>query len=837
MSELFSQDEVRKALATMLEPGAVFEIRAVGAQLRGSRRTSIVSGYFNNADACLSELEKLVRAKGIYFTLNPVDPALLARRHNRLDYGENNDTTKDHHILRRRWLLIDVDPDRASGISATSQEKEAAHKKAREIHDYLQGRGWHLPVVADSGNGYYLLYRVDLPCMDDRLFEQVLTALAKRFDGDGVTLDRSVSNPSRIAKLHGTLAAKGDNILERPWRMSKILRSPLQVKVTKEQLQELVDELLPKEPEKPKAVVSRSAERNSKLSKAEVREMLAVIPKQRPHYDDWIKVVSAVGDALSDADAIEVLNEWSAEESPGEYADKLQHRLTEVHIGTLIHLAKQHGWTPAPKVTLTSEPREEAGDDITSLTSFDLTPYPAPLGPAAFHGLAGDFVNRILPCTEADPAALLFTFLVAFGNVIGRTAHAIADGARHYCNLNAVLVGKTGKGRKGAAQWHTDRLFSCVEQGWVENCIASGLSTGEGLISAVQDAVTKTVKNKNGDEVTKIVEPAAKDKRLLVVQTEFSTALKAMEREGNTLSSVIRDAWDCKPKLRTMTKNSPTRATNPHISIIAHITGEELGPGLSEIEASNGFANRFLWPPVKRSKELPEGGELPDITDLIEPLQNAVDFARNLTEPLKRDEDARKLWASIYHDLSAEKPGLFGKITARSEAQTLRLSDIYALLDCSKLVRVEHLEAALEAWRYCEDGARWSFRTGTGNRNADRILAALAATEKKGMSRWQITNDVFNRNTPKHVIDEALRLLYRLKLAVREFKGTATKPAEWWFFNLQSYEEYEQSTPEDTPKGNTSYSSYPPASKKASSAESDTEAETLVGDSPGVLEL
>ena len=106
MSELFSQDEVRKALDTMLEPGAVFEIRAVGAQLSRNRRTSTVSGYFDSVDACLSELEKLTTAKGIYFTLNPVNAALLARRANRLDYAEKSATTGDQHILQRRWLLL-----------------------------------------------------------------------------------------------------------------------------------------------------------------------------------------------------------------------------------------------------------------------------------------------------------------------------------------------------------------------------------------------------------------------------------------------------------------------------------------------------------------------------------------------------------------------------------------------------------------------------------------------------------------------------------------------------------------------------------------------------------
>jgi hypothetical protein len=89
-----------------------------------------------------------------------------------------------------------------------------------------------------------------------------------------------------------------------------------------------------------------------KPDKAQIREMLAVIPK-RPDYHDWIKVVAAVGDALDDADAIEVLNEWSKEEQPGEYADKLRHRLSNVHIATLIHLAREHGWTGGRKSAAT----------------------------------------------------------------------------------------------------------------------------------------------------------------------------------------------------------------------------------------------------------------------------------------------------------------------------------------------------------------------------------------------------------------------------------------------------------------------------------------------------
>jgi hypothetical protein len=165
----------------------------------------------------------------------------------------------------------------------------------------------------------------------------VLAAIGARFDGDGVKLDRGVHNPSRIVRLYGTLAAKGDNTEERPHRLSRILKSTLRVAVTAEQLRALVQELQPEKPEEPNA-------RNNKPDKEQIRKMLAVIPK-RPDYHDWIKVLAAVADALDEQDAIEVLNEWSPEEEPGDYAAKLRSGFTEIHIGTLIHLARAHGWT------------------------------------------------------------------------------------------------------------------------------------------------------------------------------------------------------------------------------------------------------------------------------------------------------------------------------------------------------------------------------------------------------------------------------------------------------------------------------------------------------------
>jgi DNA replicative helicase MCM subunit Mcm2 (Cdc46/Mcm family) len=223
---------------------------------------------------------------------------------------------------------------------------------------------------------------------------------------------------------------------------------------------------------------------------------------------------------------------------------------------------------------------------------------------------------------------------------------------------------------------------------------------------------------------------------------------------------------------------------------------------------------------VRRSKCLAEGGQAIGIADLVVRLQKAIAFAENCGE-LKRDDAARELWAQVYPDLSEGKPGLLGAITARAEAQVLRLSCIYALLDCSNTVGVEHLEAALALWDYSERSAAWIFETGTGNKNADRILAALKAAGQNSLTKWQITNDVFSRHATKFEIDEALRLLHHLELATCKQEKTGGRPCERWFFKATGREESEESAITDRETRDTSHSSQPQPSENASSAESE----------------
>ena len=398
-------------------------------------------------------------------------------------------------------------------------------------------------------------------------------------------------------------------------------------------------------------------------------------------------------------------------------------------------------------------------------------PWPEPLAKEAFHGLAGEVVRAIDPQTEADPAAILTNFLVFFGNAVGSGPHAIAEADKHGCNLFCVQVGETAKSRKGSGHGQVRELFSRADPNWADNRQTSGLSSGEGVIWAVRD---RTEKSRKGE--SEVDDEGVSDKRLLVTEAEFSAALKIMYREGNTLSATIRQAWDS-GTLRILTKISPAKATGAHISILGHITKQELLRYLNDIEAGNGFANRFLWVCVKRSKVLPEGGGHPDYGSLVPRLRDALEKARKLGES-KRDAEAKQMWAEIYPELSEGRPGLLAAVTARAEAQVLRLSVLYAALDGDSEIRLVHLEAAIAVWDYCQASARYIFGNSLGDPVADRIQDALRQSPN-GLSRTAIYQ-LFYKHIPAARIEQALRLLQTTRLAYCEVRYTEGRPVEVW---------------------------------------------------------
>jgi hypothetical protein len=409
------------------------------------------------------------------------------------------------------------------------------------------------------------------------------------------------------------------------------------------------------------------------------------------------------------------------------------------------------------------------------------------LHPAALYGVAGDFVRLVEPHSEADPVALLMQFIVAFGNLIGRNAHFVAEADKHYTNIFAVLVGDTGTGRKGTAWGQAKRIFEALDEAWARDCLAGGMSSGEGLIYNVRDAVlsTKPIKadgHSTGVDEVVITDKGIADKRLLVFEGEFASVLRAQGREGNTLSMVIPNLWDT-GDARSMVKTAPTRTTGAHVSIIGHITKDELRSCLDAVESVNGYVNRFLWLCSRRSKFLPRGGRisLENFAPLIRHLSASVGYARAVGE-VSFDEAAGSMWDAVYIGLETGRTGLLGKVTQRASPYVLRLSCLYALLDCSETVRREHLEAALALWKYAEDSARYIFGERSGDRVADDLRRALSEAEGDGLTRTDI-NNLFGRNVSAARISGALASLAEAGLAYSrsERKPGVKRPVERWF--------------------------------------------------------
>ena len=422
------------------------------------------------------------------------------------------------------------------------------------------------------------------------------------------------------------------------------------------------------------------------------------------------------------------------------------------------------------------------GDEGQAPVQEAVLSWPEPLSDEAYHGVGGEIVKAIEPHTEADNAAMLIQFFTAFGNLIGRNSYFVAEADRHYMNLYSLLIGATSKGRKGSSWGQISRPLKEIDGKWLRDYVHSGLSSGEGLIWVVRDPIEKQdpikYKGRVIDYQTVIIDPGVDDKRALIMESEFAQALKVISREGNTLSPVMRNAWDGRD-LKTLTKNSQAKATAPHISIVGHITKDEMLRNLDSTEVANGLLNRFLIVCVKRSKVLPEGGRIHevDFQPLIDKLTSAYHFAQHAGE-IKRDEAARVLWRNVYEELSEGKPGLLGAATARAEAQVMRLSCIYALLDESQVVRQEHLGAALALWEYCEASAKFVFGMSLGDPVADELKRALDDSPE-GLTKTEISN-LFGRNKSANHIGRCLNMLLERGMVFSKKEGTGKKKAERW---------------------------------------------------------
>lgn len=478
--------------------------------------------------------------------------------------------------------------------------------------------------------------------------------------------------------------------------------------------------------------------------------------------------------------AYAILGEWSRECVPPWSEKELQHKISEAY-----KVEPRRGWLLEDNRNEFGHAKEankaKEGPAVNSLPSLisqnpsdeDERPalvrkWPDPPKNRIFHGPAGDLALAVEPHTEGDPIGILGQLLVAFGCMIGRRIYFQVSETKHYANMFICTAGRSGASRKGTAWDIVQTVMTRCDEDFANERRKSGLTSGEGLIYAVRDEVTKkTPIRKDGKIIgydDEIIDAGIADKRLLVVESEFGRTLKAMGREGNTLSSILRHAWDS-GSLDSLTKGNQNRATDAHVSMVAHVTGDEVSKLLTSIDAANGFANRFLWLSVQSTKCLPRGAPIPPGA-MARPIAAMVDAARKfrgVIHTMVRDPLAEEYWDEVYRQLASERPGLIGSILARGQPITMRLAMIYALIDGDEYIRVHHIEAAYALWQYADQSATYIFSDAMGDRDADLLLSTLRSTPE-GLTRTVISTIVFRGHKTREDLDRVLGRLVECNL-------------------------------------------------------------------------
>jgi hypothetical protein len=326
------------------------------------------------------------------------------------------------------------------------------------------------------------------------------------------------------------------------------------------------------------------------------------------------------------------------------------------------------------------------------------------------------------------------------------------------------LTGDTARARKGSSWDHVRRLITTIDP-TLGPRILTGLSSGEGVIWSVRDPAGQ--------------DPGHSDQRLLVIEPEFASTLRAAGREMSTLSPTLRSGWDGRP-LAILTRTAPARSSEAHIAIIGHITQHELRRHTTSLELANGVTNRVLIIASRRQRLLPEGGN-PDplaATGLDRLLAAALQQARTAGQ-IRLDPGARELWHHAYHRLAAEPADqLLAQITARAEAHVIRLALIYALADGQRHIRPTHLTAALALQDYAARSAAWALKGATGQPLAEQIHTALSQ-HPTGLTRSQISQTL-NHNQPAGEIDNALQALNTAGRVTATLIPTGGRPAQLW---------------------------------------------------------
>lgn len=350
----------------------------------------------------------------------------------------------------------------------------------------------------------------------------------------------------------------------------------------------------------------------------------------------------------------------------------------------------------------------------------------------AYFGILQKFVDAAAINSEASPVAIAANVISLFCASLNRYVYQWIGDTKIHCRPFFLLVGKSGKARKGTAEALPRRVFERVDQIRNEKydnhlflkIHGGGLSSGEGICFAIRDAPEDS-----DDKDTGVL-----DKRLLVIESEFANVLANCKRETSTLSAVIRNVFDGR-NLAPLTKTNRTCATDPHVVIIGHITSHELIAKVGNgVEAVNGLLNRFLMCFVAREQlvPLPASTSIDEIESLAKGIVGIFDFIdetrqENIggTIEIRINEQAQQYWAKVYSKLSQDNPGIIGSLLARTEVYARMLAMIFAVLDKKLVIEIVHLKAALHWVAYVEESV-WHLFSDANEQAKEQSLVDFA---------------------------------------------------------------------------------------------------------------
>ena len=436
---------------------------------------------------------------------------------------------------------------------------------------------------------------------------------------------------------------------------------------------------------------------------------------------------------------------------------------------------------------------EQAFDNAEPVEDFDNHRNAPRPDPACLYGLVGDIARAGSETTEANPFAIAASAIAYLGVAVGRGPYMPIGNTWHHARFFMLHVGRSGEGRKGDAVSLIKRISHRLREMSPDHAPqvhSGGLSSREGLVFMIHDGY------REGKEDV----PAILDKRLMVIESEFVNVLHQGKRDGNTLSAALRDCWDG-VSLKPATKTNRLWASDPHVGLLAAITGGELLACTASRDLSNGFANRFMpyWAERTRLLPFPKATPADEVDRLTRRVLEVLQFCQaerwaerdNLRVDLS--PDAAKRWAALYRgELNDRSHGeRINALIERRAPMLLRLAMLFALTDCTATVEVRHIDAALAWVRYSVESVKFIFGSAADeaevaevNDTAHKVLDFIGTHGR--VTRTQLTRECFKGNLSKDRIDAALDELLTAnppRLLVQEERHGHNRPTKFYTLN------------------------------------------------------